>query len=795
MLSFKRISAALICLTIISFCGNLAWAEISPSKGVIRFSIHEQHAPFLRSGHAQYENGVLTKFLSKLSQDSGYFFVPIWRYGDATGEIDIKSGKVDFIIDPPNELLDKTNPELISTTLLNGHHAVIRLAKPGKSEDKLGYLQSIGKKRIETNPFVSRELIEVQNFSNIHQSLINNHIDAAILPLRLAQYYLIEHGLEELIVIDRLLNTEPFTYKWIFHPNQIDLKNELDQRLASWSKHDVAKTLNITPQRQQTESAAIYYENLHLVFFSITAILLLLWAWRLKYLNASNHHRQSKLVKSKHEAISANNAKSNLLATVSHEIRTPMHAVLGVQELLLKSSSLKKEEKSLLLSAQNSASSLLEMLDQVLNLSKIEAGKSPIKMQASNLSDLIKHYSIPFIEMAKKKGIKCEIQLDNSIAESLLIDAGVIRQILQNLISNAIKFTSSGSIRITGQVLNNTFAEQLIQVTIADTGIGMPKNDLSRVMEPFERLNNPGISPASGTGLGLSITNELLKSLSSELILESCPGLGTTASFSLNLSRSSAKPKGIFNSEKIVGENICQEFNGLNVMIVDDHPATLNVLRHQLEQLGLTVFAASSAAQAIQIAEQVELDLMITDESMPDLAGHQLAIKLRNKSPSLCIIGLTADIFAKDRFNHLKEKSFDLLLIKPLKLNCLKEAIKTFNFKKHKFIDFQKLNQFTGDDISTRDEILHSLLTIQSQCINSLSKDGLLNNSESLKALAHKIRGGGELIGAQRLINICKAIEISTTNTLDDQLITDLIEAIHLTNSEIKSVLSMNNAI
>lgn len=795
MLSIRSLFEAIICFICFSYNGNLAWAEIPPSKGVIRFSIHEQHAPLLRSGSAQHENGVLTKFLSKLSQESGYLFVPIWRYGDATGESDIQAGKVDFIIDPPTELLDKTNPELISTTLLNGYHAVIRLANAKETQDKLGYLQSTGKKSIETNVLASGKLVQIQNFSDIHRSLIKNQIDGAILPLRLAQYYLIQHGLEELIIIDRLLGNEPFKYKWVFHPNLINLKNELDQITSSWSKHDIAKTLNISPQSEKFENASTYNEYLYLVLFSITAILMLLWIWRLKCLNASNHDRESNLVKSNHEAIKANSAKSNLLATVSHEIRTPMHAVLGVQELLLKSSSLKKEEKSLLLSAQHCASSLLEMLDQVLNLSKIEAGKSPIKMQASNLRDLINHYSMPFIEMAKKKGIQCEIQLDTAIAESLLIDAGIIRQILQNLISNAVKFTSSGSIRITGQVLNNTFAEQMIQITIADTGIGMAKNEIVRAIKPFEQIHNPKINIISGTGLGLSIAKELLKSLSSELILESYPGLGTTASFTLNLSRSSAKPKAIIHSELIQNESIYPEFKDLKAMIVDDHPATLKVLEQQLQQLGLTVFSASNPLQALKIAEEIALDLIITDESMPDLCGHQLAIKLKKQFPHLCIIGLTADFFAKDKFNHLKENYFDLLLIKPLKLNSLRDAIKTFKFGEYNCIDFKKLIEFTGNDLSARDEILHSLLSIQSECLDSLSNDCFLNNSEQLKALAHKLRGGAELIGAQHLINACKSIETSTNLKLDNQLIAALIEAIQLTNREIESVLSFKEQI
>lgn len=762
---------------------NLAWGN-QPSSNVVRFSIHEHHAALLRSGLAAHENGVLTKILAKLSADLGYSFEPVWRNGSATGESDLASGLAQFIIDPPKELIEKTNPNLISPTLIKGHLAVLRLANFNSSQDRYGYLQSSGNRSIALPEINSDNSLELQSFSEIHTSLLNREIDAAILPLRLAHYYLTQNGLEELIVIDRLLNQEPFTYQWVFHQDQINLKNRIDETFKSWSSPDLAHALNLSISQNINAEKQDFWKHTYQLILFITIIGMLSWIWKLKRLNISNRRRETNLLKLNKEAIKANHAKSNFLATVSHEIRTPMHAVLGVQELLLKSPSLKKDEKSLLLSAQHSASSLLELLDQILNLSKIEAGKSSIKKSPSNLTELMHHYSKPFIELAKQKGLQCEIQLDKAIAESLIIDPGIIRQILQNLLSNAIKFTTQGSIRITGQVLNNTYAEQLIQISIADTGIGMPKDEISRATKPYEQINTGNSTQSSGTGLGLSITIELLKSMSSELLIESHPGLGTTASFNLNLSRSSAKPKAINEIDHNLDKQLNPKLKNLKVLIVDDHPATLKVLEHQLQQLGLTTFCASNPVVALEISSQNEIDLLITDLSMPTLKGDELAKEIKRRLPKICTIGLTADIFAIEKFKHDKESVFNSLLIKPVTIDNLQRAIENCSPD----INFKKLDEFAGTDVDTRDQILRSLLAVQVEGLEHLSSNDFLKDPSKVKALAHKIRGGAELIGAQKVIDACTKVE--KASNLPNELTSNLAKAIQSSNTLISDFLS-----
>ena len=645
----------------------------------------------------------------------------------------------------------------------------------------------------------------MQSFSEIHHGLIHQKIDAAVMPLRLAQYYLLHHGLEESIVIERFLTKEPFTYKWLFNVDSLPIKNQIEPAINSWSSQEVAELMGATlnPDQVQEKQPTLLDEWLYMsaLFFIFTIFAMLSWVWHLRKININTIRRESELRQSNTEAIQANNAKSKFLATVSHEIRTPMHAVLGVQEMLLQSASLKKNEKSLLQSAQHSANSLLEMLNQVLDLSKIEAGKSPLNKQPIQLPELIKHCVNPFLQLAENAGIECDIQLDQHIAESLLIDTGLIRQIMQNLLSNAIKFTPTGSIRISCQVLNDTYAEQLIQITIADTGIGMPAEEISRILMPYEQITESKSSLTSGTGLGLAITCQLLKSLASNLIIESCPDIGTTASFSLNLSRSSARPNPIIDIVKIPEKITPSGLNHLKVLVVDDHPATLEVLKYQLSQLGLSTYTANDPLIALEILSKQEIDLLITDESMPHMNGRELAKIVKEKLPKLKLIGLTADIFAQKKSEVYKEAGMDCLLIKPVKLNELEQAIQSCypqpsfrsTYIKNPLFDFSKLNGFTGDDPKVTLEILNSLLVVHNQALAHLNDHSFLTQIEELKSLAHQIRGGAELIGATFLIHCCLALESCSNNHVDKLLLNQLLDAIEKTNLEIKLFISNKN--
>jgi len=236
------------------------------------------------------------------------------------------------------------------------------------------------------------------------------------------------------------------------------------------------------------------------------------------------------LLHSKELAEKANAAKSAFLATMSHEIRTPMNAILGVQELLLGSAQFPKKDKPLLKSAQASAESLLGMLNQVLDISKIEAGKLTLNLEPCNPYQLIMDIHAAFSTVAKKQNLLLHTSIDPRIAEVLMIDSLRLRQVLQNLLSNAIKFTAEGEVYFSISVLADDHAGQLLEFRVIDTGIGMGNDQIKLALQAFEQLPATQESCLSeqkrGTGLGLTITNHLVTSMNSHLYFESAPGFG-----------------------------------------------------------------------------------------------------------------------------------------------------------------------------------------------------------------------------------------------------------------------------
>ena len=772
------------------------------SPEIVRFSIHEHHKSYLKDSHLNYEKGILRKILDRISKDSGVIFEPLWRTGTSSGEHELAAGKVEFIIDPPSSLIKNTPQTLLGPSFFKGHAAVIKrhgylIKEPNKlsNTQRIAYLSGITDYNDFDYDSASHEWIAINSFSDLYQAFSKNKIDQAIIPLRLAQHHILG-GLESELFIDRLYTHEPFSYQWIFSSKQADLKVQIDEIVKNWSYKDLKSMIGLNvsyvspPFTFGLNDEWIY---IGLSIFLLFILAMITWIWTLRKNNLQTLKRENMLYQSEKQAILESTAKSNFLATVSHEIRTPMHAVLGVQELLLQSDSLPQEEKSLLMSAQYAANSLLEILNQVLDISKIEAGKFKLNIQAINLRHLLENSIKPFSSLIDLEKVTCKITIDPCLAESLLIDAGRLRQILQNLLSNSVKYTHSGSIHLSCQILNDTYAEQLIRINIADTGVGMAENEIQRLLQPFEQSENQQSSLIPGTGLGLSITSNLLKLMSSQLIIHSHIGLGTTASFTLNLPRSSAKALCLEDKASWDQNSSIHIHKKLTALIVDDYPASLTLLQLQISKLGFKTLTADSPDTAIGIAKNNHIDLLITDQSMPKMSGCELSVIFKKIHPDAYIIGLTADIFAKENNAIYLDSGMNRLLVKPINLqelqNCINGLFMNNDLPKSDVSwDLDTLRSFSGDDIQTQCSILKSVLSVQQEAIIELSSNCFDENHARLKSLVHKIRGGAQLSKSINVIQAC--ITIESTQSTSDKLISSLIKALEQNNKELSAFIN-----
>jgi two-component system sensor histidine kinase EvgS len=489
------------------------------------------------------------------------------------------------------------------------------------------------------------------------------------------------------------------------------------------------------------------------------AILLGFFAWQRK----KQSRTEADLMDIAQEARDASEAKSAFLATVSHEIRTPMHAVIGAQELLLKNNALNQHQRELLQSAHTSAASLLGMLNQVLDIAKIEAGKFTVEHEPVDLKQILFEINQTFFVYAKNKGLHLASFIDPSIADVLLLDPLRIRQILHNLLSNAIKFTEQGFVFFEIRILANDHAGQLLEFRIIDQGIGMAKEDIERVQMPFEQIRShlsANNESGSSTGLGLSITNHLIGLMQSKLIIESAPNLGTSVHFVVAFSRTCHS---IENSQCSTNAPSHPLFKNIRALIVEDHPASRHILFLQLQTLGIHVDQCANGDEALMRLRDDLYDVILTDHSMPGMHGTELARKIRASGQrDIVIIGITADIYAKTSQSELIGSGMNGVLIKPIRLECLKsELLKHLHHHSSTTLIKPSVNSLCMSHL-----IVEEVLKVQLETLDALKETLSL---DSLMSLIHKIKGGALLSEDQWLYDQCILLEKSDAELISLQ--------------------------
>ena len=488
-------------------------------------------------------------------------------------------------------------------------------------------------------------------------------------------------------------------------------------------------------------------------------------------------------------------AKSAFLATISHEIRNPLQAIIGTHELLLNDSTMSRENRSLIKNAHHTSKSLLGLLNQVLDLSKIESGKIELTNEPTSLKVLLNDLANSFQVLCKHKSNIIHIHIDKVLAHSLMIDRTRLQQVLSNLISNSIKFTENGQIFIIVSVLNDTHAEQILQFQIIDTGCGIPEKDLVRIIEPYERSNSSLHQEIPGTGLGLSITNALLRSMESQLHLESKPKLGTSASFRIKFKRSSSAPKSIIHDLKTINltHNNQLLFSDKKALIVDDYPACREVICKQLSHFGFECFQSGDAIEGLNFLSNNKVDLVITDEFMPNISGRDFAKAIKQNHPETKIIILTGDTQFEQKLKPNEIGLISAFFIKPIELNALFDCLQTI-FKKTVYgWDFNRLMDFTNQDLTAARSILQSIIVTQQEIVQELSEIVLPIDANYISVICHKTLGGAKLINARALMSYCDDFRISEIQH-QVVLISQIKEELLVLNQQIQDFLYKSNS-
>ena len=341
----------------------------------------------------------------------------------------------------------------------------------------------------------------------------------------------------------------------------------------------------------------------------------------------------------RHEAESANKLKSEFLANMSHEIRTPMNAILGFSELLTKEVEGSKA-MNYVNSINSSGRTLLNLINDILDLSKVEAGKIELEMSSVNIRILFDEFKQVFKQKFEQKGLDFDIEYAPDLPECMSMEETRIRQILFNLIGNAVKFTESGSIIIKVIANNITDTRCDLIFSVQDTGIGIEEKHAEKIFEPFEQSSAQTTVKYGGTGLGLAICKKLLDLMNGSISLESTIGEGSTFTCEI---------KGVQLTTCELVENLDLKvdlfsFNKANILVADDIPINRQLIIEFLAEMPFVIFEASSGTEVLELVKKEKIDLIMMDMKMPDMDGYQCTAKLKSdeKFHNIPVLAITA---------------------------------------------------------------------------------------------------------------------------------------------------------
>ena len=469
------------------------------------------------------------------------------------------------------------------------------------------------------------------------------------------------------------------------------------------------------------------------------------------------------LIQAREQAVESSRLKSEFLASMSHEIRTPMNGVTGMLELLLEES-LTDQQRTRVSVALGSAEALLTIINDILDLSKIEAGKLDLAPEWIDARALVDDVIGLLRAMASEKGLQVDGSCEPDVPARVLADGGRLRQVLVNLAGNAVKFTDEGRVSIAVSIASATRERVRLRCSVSDTGIGIPAEQIPLVFEQFTQLEGAATRRANGTGLGLSICRRLIDLMGGTIHVASQPGRGSKFWFDIDVpfanldgATVSAAPQA---SADVSGAR------GARVLLVEDNPVNRQFALAVLKSVGAVITVAVNGSEAVRMATEGVHDLILMDCQMPVLDGYEATRRIRAAGITTPVIALTANAMEGDR-DRCAAAGMDDYLAKPIRPDALRAAVAgkarrpgvERSLEAEVGVDAAEITARIGGDAELLADISRLFVTHSPEMLEALHTAAAAGDGTAMASAAHALKGSIGNFTQGRPFAVARALE------------------------------------